>query len=249
VNSSHRNLEGPSRNAAVQYDLKGSQSALSNCPEGSVHQEGVTDLVIKVACKTDKRGGRVRVAQLHLRHSTFTPVGQLRLPCALRPSPIGKMAFGSLELTSICIIDVQVGGTELRLQDPRNAEGILSERYSFTLFLKGILPPHSRLKACSLLTKLLPSTARKRQGLLAISTCHIRFIVVWLGTLLRGVCLPRRDKNPSLGTRPSPHFCGSSPVPYRFWPIGLGADVTNLTPSHAYEYDEVRSSPKGRAMA
>ena len=136
--------------------------------------------MIKVACKTDKRGGRVRAAQLHLRHSTFTPVDQLRLPCALRTSPIGKKAFGSLELTSICIIDVQVGGTELRLQDPRNAEGILqAERYSFTLFLKRtLLPPHSRLKACSLPTKLLLSTARKRQGLLAISTCHIRFIVV-----------------------------------------------------------------------
>jgi hypothetical protein len=151
VNSSHRNLEGPSRNAAAQYDLKGSQIALSNCPKGSVHQEGVADLVIKVACKTDKRGGRVRGAQLRLRHSTFTPVGQLRLSRALRPSPIGKKAFDSLELTSICIIDVQVGRTELRLQDPRNAEGILqAERYSFTfltLFLKGtLLAPHSRLR-------------------------------------------------------------------------------------------------------
>jgi hypothetical protein len=178
-------LEGPSRNAAAQYDLKTKGSHGKDCPKGSVHRKGVTELVIRVACKIDERGGCIRAAQLHLGPSTFTPVGQLRLHCALRTSPIGRKAFGSLKLTSICIIDVQVRRAKSRLRDPRNAEGILqAEPYSFyfsyPLSQRTFLPfsPYSRLKACSLLTKLLQSTARKRQRPLAISTCHIRFIVV-----------------------------------------------------------------------
>jgi hypothetical protein len=133
-------LEGPSRNVAARYNLKTKGSYGKEIVQKVVSTERVTELVIKVACKTGKRGGRIRAAQLHLRHSTFTPVGQLRLPCAFRTSPIGKKVFGSLELTSICIIDVQVRRAKSRSRDPRNAEGILqAEPYSFslTLFLKG----------------------------------------------------------------------------------------------------------------
>lgn len=138
----------------------------------------------------------------HLRHSTFTPVGQLRLPCALRTSPIGKKAFGSLELTSICKIVVQIGRTEARLRDPRNAARHFASRtlliyFSYPLSQRTLLPfsPHSRLKACYLPTKLLLSTARKRQkGLLAISTCHIRFIMVWLGTSQKGISSLRQGR-------------------------------------------------------
>jgi hypothetical protein len=108
-------LDGPSRNAAAQYDLKTKEASKVlqiTYPKGSVHREGVTELVIRVACKTDKKGGgRIRDAQFRPRHSTCTPVGQLRLPRALRTSP-GEKAFSSLELTSICIIEVQVGRTE-----------------------------------------------------------------------------------------------------------------------------------------
>jgi hypothetical protein len=116
VNSSHRDqfrwsIEECS--STVRSKNKRSKQSALNCPKGSIHREGVTELEVRVACKTDKKGGgSVRAAQFWPRHSTCTPVGQLRLPCALRTSPIGKKAFGSLELTSICTIDVQVGRTE-----------------------------------------------------------------------------------------------------------------------------------------
>ena len=63
---------------------------------------------------------------------------------------------------------------------------------------------------------------------------------------LRGFVFPRRDKNPNFWYASIPTFC-SRLAGAAFGPIGLEANVTSqmvMTPSHAYEYGEVRSSQK-----
>jgi hypothetical protein len=68
-------------------------------------RERVAKLAINVVRKTDKQsGGSVRAAQIPIRYSSCTRLGQLSLPCTLFALANGMNRVCLLELTSICTL-------------------------------------------------------------------------------------------------------------------------------------------------